>query len=138
MVGNTRIRTLFAAAAAAAVAASLLYADRQRRRARRVRPVVRAAGVDMELLAAFQRATLRVSSQGASLGEEAQLALYGLFKQATCGPCAAPPPSLLHFTARTKWCAPTPAAVWRLAHACPGTAGARWAPWLRRRRWRGT
>ncbi len=54
---------------------------------------------------ACQEAAAWAASHGGSLSEDDKLALYGLYKQATHGPCGAPAPSLLEFTARAKWCA---------------------------------
>jgi hypothetical protein len=43
------------------------------------------------------------AASGASVPEEAQLRLYGLYKIATEGPCTAPQPSALKLKARAKW-----------------------------------
>ena len=47
-----------------------------------------------------------MSRRGGKLGNDAKLQLYGLFKQATVGPCTAPRPSLIDMTGRAKWCVP--------------------------------
>eukprot|EP00850_Spirogloea_muscicola_P015055 SM000112S23997 [mRNA] locus=s112:214713:217518:- [translate_table: standard] len=60
---------------------------------------------------AFDAASSYVATMAATGGAGAgtgpppavQLALYGLYKQATCGPCSTPQPSLFSFTGRAKW-----------------------------------
>lgn len=48
-------------------------------------------------------ATMAATSESARVSSELQLKLYGLYKIATEGPCTAPQPSALNFTARAKW-----------------------------------
>lgn len=48
-------------------------------------------------------ATMAATSDSARVSSELQLKLYGLYKIATEGPCTAPQPSALNFTARAKW-----------------------------------
>ncbi|KAF3335276.1 Acyl-CoA-binding domain-containing protein 2 [Carex littledalei] len=47
-------------------------------------------------------ATMAATSDSARVSSELQLKLYGLYKIATEGPCTAPQPSALSFTARAK------------------------------------
>jgi acyl-CoA-binding protein len=48
-------------------------------------------------------ATMAATSESARVSSEMQLKLYGLYKIATEGPCTAPQPSALNFSARAKW-----------------------------------
>lgn len=52
----------------------------------------------------FEEAALRIR-QLKSIPTHLQLNLYGLYKQATCGPCTDPAPGLLDFRGRAKWSA---------------------------------
>ena len=51
----------------------------------------------------FQEAARRASRPDVCCSDEQRLQLYALFKQATVGACAAPPPSRLDFIAHAKW-----------------------------------
>lgn len=44
-----------------------------------------------------------VSKRGGALGDTPRLQLYGLYKQATAGPCTHASPSRLDFVAHAKW-----------------------------------
>lgn len=55
---------------------------------------------------AFQGAADQVAAAAAgkeALTKDQQLALYGLYKQATCGPCTTFRPSFFDVKARAKW-----------------------------------
>ena len=51
----------------------------------------------------FQEAARRASLPNVSASDEQRLQLYALYKQATVGACATPPPSRLDFVAHAKW-----------------------------------
>ena len=117
--GTVRRRIVaLAAVATCAAATAAWYLRTQRRLSRRAAAsaavfdganaavTTSAAGDEAELEAAFQDAAAWVSQHGGSgLTDAQRLQLYALFKQATAGACAAPPPSRLDFVAHAKWCA---------------------------------
>ena len=51
----------------------------------------------------FQEAARRTSLPNVRASDEQRLQLYALYKQATVGACAMPPPSRLDFVAHAKW-----------------------------------
>ena len=58
-----------------------------------------------ELSLLFEAASSYVAAAAGSAGlsENVLLRFYGLYKQATSGPCSAPRPSFLDFKGRRKW-----------------------------------
>ncbi|XP_030064558.1 enoyl-CoA delta isomerase 2 isoform X3 [Microcaecilia unicolor] len=52
---------------------------------------------------AFERAKEQLKSLKEDPGNDVKLKLYGLFKQASQGPCNAPKPGMLDFVNKTKW-----------------------------------
>ncbi|KAL3160023.1 hypothetical protein ABBQ38_010409 [Trebouxia sp. C0009 RCD-2024] len=53
----------------------------------------------------FQAAADHVETHVSELNDEQRLRVYGLYKQATCGPCATAKPSFINFKGRAKWSA---------------------------------
>ena len=51
-----------------------------------------------------QEAARRASQPNMLCSDDKRLQLYALYKQATVGACASPPPSRLDFVAHAKWC----------------------------------
>jgi len=51
----------------------------------------------------FSRATKFVAANSGCIPGEELIAFYGLYKQATCGKCQEPRPSILSFSASQKW-----------------------------------
>ena len=67
-------------------------------------PVQDSAEADEERFTAASNAVAAAASSG-RLDNDALLHLYGLYKQATEGPCNTCRPSFLNQKARSKWCA---------------------------------
>lgn len=51
----------------------------------------------------FQTAADFVETHVSELEDDERLQLYGLYKQASCGPCATAKPSFIDFKGRAKW-----------------------------------
>jgi acyl-CoA-binding protein len=62
-----------------------------------------ASNLDLELEERFKLATTHVQAVAANLDSKLLLQLYGLYKQATVGPCTAAQPSWFNVTAKQKW-----------------------------------
>lgn len=62
-----------------------------------------AEQVHIDLEAKFERAANHLQMIAANLDSASLLELYGLYKQATCGPCNTPQPSWFNVTAKRKW-----------------------------------
>ena len=66
-------------------------------------PGIAAAALMDETDPTFQAAADFVQSHASSVSDGCKLDLYGLYKQATSGPCSTAKPSLFDFRGRTKW-----------------------------------
>ena len=56
---------------------------------------------------AFEAASAFVAAHVAQIDDDSKLKLYGLYKQATTGPCTVAKPSFFDFKGRAKWSACT-------------------------------
>lgn len=65
-----------------------------------------SATAESQLDAAFEEAASRLESSvgSAKLDQDDLLTLYGLYKQATSGPCTTFRPPFFELKARSKWC----------------------------------
>lgn len=52
---------------------------------------------------AFEAASAFVAAHVSDIDDDSKLKLYGLYKQATTGPCTATKPSFFDFKGRAKW-----------------------------------
>ena len=111
-----RRQRLQAALLCAATASTLLLAVRALRAYRRRQTRMLSAKAEPQCDTtggAFTAAASLVASAGSGLSQEQQLALYGLYKQATTGhgPDSGSAPSAWDVVAVLKWCAPAPCAL---------------------------
>lgn len=52
---------------------------------------------------AFEAASAFVAAHVSDIDDDSKLKLYGLYKQATTGPCTATKPTFFDFKGRAKW-----------------------------------